>query len=132
MTFFVLDFIYFYRQGKEKERERNINVWLSLAWPPLWTWPATQACALTGNRTSNPLVRRPAFNSLSYTSQGCIRILNHINQDGYISQEEFISKKRKLHSRENTILSKLLNILSKDLDEIKAPVVRSPHGTKFG
>ena len=31
------------------ERERNITVWLPLTWPPLGTWPATQACALTGN-----------------------------------------------------------------------------------
>ena len=31
--------------------ERNINVWLPLAAPPpLDTWPATQACALTGIR----------------------------------------------------------------------------------
>ena len=29
--------------GREKERERNISVWLPL------TWPATQACTLTGN-----------------------------------------------------------------------------------
>ena len=36
-------------EGREKERERNINVWLPLA-RPLWgTWPTTQACALTGN-----------------------------------------------------------------------------------
>ena len=27
------------------------------------------ACALTGNRTSNPLVLRPTLNPLSYTSQ---------------------------------------------------------------
>ena len=26
----------------EKERERNINVWLPLMWPPLGTWPVTQ------------------------------------------------------------------------------------------
>ena len=34
---------------REKERERNTNVWLPLTWPLLGTWPATQACALTGN-----------------------------------------------------------------------------------
>ena len=33
-------------EGREKERERNINVWLPLARPLLGTWPATQACAL--------------------------------------------------------------------------------------
>ena len=31
---------------------------------------ATQAPALTGNRTKGPLVRRPALNPLSHTSQG--------------------------------------------------------------
>ena len=66
-------FIYLFLErgeGKEKEKERNINVWLSLAHPPLGTWPTTQACALTGNRTSDPLVYRPALNPLSHTSQG--------------------------------------------------------------
>ena len=43
---------------------------VSLARPTLGTWPANQACALTGNQTGDPLVRRPALNSLSHTSQG--------------------------------------------------------------
>ena len=64
------DFIYFFLERgeeKEKERERNINVWLSLTCPQLGTWPATQACALTGN----PLICRPTvLNPLSYTRQG--------------------------------------------------------------
>ena len=38
------------------------------------TRPATQACALTGNGTSSPLVRRPAFNPLSHTSQSSAKI----------------------------------------------------------
>ena len=37
-------------------KERNINVWLPLTWPLLRAWPAAQACALTGNQTSDPLV----------------------------------------------------------------------------
>ena len=45
-------------------------MWLLLAHPPLGTWPVTQTCALTGNQTGNPLVRRPMLNALSYTSQG--------------------------------------------------------------
>ena len=36
--------------------------------PLLGTRPATQACALTGNQTRNPLVCRPALNALSHTS----------------------------------------------------------------
>ena len=57
--FFTILFIYFQRKGKGGERERNISVWLPLMWPPLGTWPATQACALTGNLTGNPLVCSP-------------------------------------------------------------------------
>ena len=57
-------------EGKEKEKDRNINVWLPLACPRLETWLATQACALTGNRTGNPLVCKPALNPLSHSSRG--------------------------------------------------------------
>ena len=35
-------------EGRE-ERERNIDVWLTLVHPLLGTWPTTQAYALTGN-----------------------------------------------------------------------------------
>ena len=53
-------YLFLYRgEGRDKERERNINVWLPLMWPPLGTWPATQACALTGNWTSGSLVHSP-------------------------------------------------------------------------
>ena len=73
LPIFLKDFIdLFLETGerKEKERERNINVWLPLVQPSLGTWSATQACALTGNRTSNALVHRHTLNPLSYTSQG--------------------------------------------------------------
>ena len=65
---FFKGFISLFLERKEKEREGNINVWLHSC-PLLGTWLATQACALTGNRTGNSLVRRPALNPLSYTSQ---------------------------------------------------------------
>ena len=48
---FFKDFIYLFLErgeGKEKERERSINVWLPLACPLLGTWPAAQARALIG------------------------------------------------------------------------------------
>ena len=63
--------ILFLERGEEREteRERNINVWLPLEHPLLGTWPATQACALIGNQTSDPLVLRLALNPLSHTSQ---------------------------------------------------------------
>ena len=38
------DFVYlFLNRREEKERGKNINVWLTLACPLLGTWPATQA-----------------------------------------------------------------------------------------
>ena len=73
MVFFKkILFIYFYREGKrgrKKGGETSMCGCLSHA-PPLGTWPSTQACALTGNRTSNPLVHRPALSPLSYTCHG--------------------------------------------------------------
>ena len=56
------------REGKG-EGEKHQCVVTSHA-PPLGTWPATQASALTGNGTCDPLVCRPMLNPLSYTSQG--------------------------------------------------------------
>ena len=70
IQFFFKDCIYLFLdrgEGWEKERERNINVWLPLTHPLLGTCPATQACAL--NHTGDPLVYRPALNPLSHTSQ---------------------------------------------------------------
>ena len=57
-------------EGTEKERGRNINMWLPPTHPPLETWLATQVHALTGNGTGDPLVHRSVLNPLSYTSQG--------------------------------------------------------------
>ena len=47
-----------------------LSVWLPLTHPLLGTWPATQASALTGNGTGDPLVHRPMLHLLSHTSQG--------------------------------------------------------------
>ena len=54
-------FIYLFLErgeGREKEREKNISVWLHLVQPPLGIWPTTQACVLTRNQTGDPLVLR--------------------------------------------------------------------------
>ena len=50
--------------------ERYIN-WLPLTCPHLGVWPATQACALSGNQTSNLSICKPELTPLSHTSQGC-------------------------------------------------------------
>ena len=63
-------YLFIFREESEKERERNMNLWLLLMGPLLGTWPAAQACALNGNRSSDRLVRRPALSPLSHTSQG--------------------------------------------------------------
>ena len=75
-------------EGREIERERNINGWLPLVHPPLRTQPATQTCVLTGNRTGEPLVRRPALYPLSHTSQGTF-----LNLFKSHSQQELVTKK---------------------------------------
>ena len=45
-----------------------------LSCAPMGTQPTTQVCALTRNRTGNPLVQVPVLNPLSHTSQGEIHI----------------------------------------------------------
>ena len=64
---FFKGFIYLFlerEEGREKQRERNINVCLPLAQPLPRTWPTTQTCALTGNQTGDPLVSRSVLNPL--------------------------------------------------------------------
>ena len=49
--FFLFYFIYLFSETgerREKERERNIHVWLPLVHPLLGALPTTQAGALTG------------------------------------------------------------------------------------
>ena len=59
---------YLFLEGKEG-RKRNFNVWLPLKCPLLGTCPTTQACALTGNWTGNPLLCNQVLNPPSHTSQ---------------------------------------------------------------
>ena len=67
---FIYLFIYFREREREGEREgeKHQCVVASRA-TPCRTWPATQARALTGNQTGDPLVRRLALNPLSHTRQ---------------------------------------------------------------
>ena len=85
--FFFKHFIYLFLergQGREKERETNVDVWekhrsFASHTPPTGTWPVTQACALTGNQTSDILVCRTMLNPLSHTSQGSSVDLNDVS-----------------------------------------------------
>ena len=71
LLFFLRLYIFIFRErGREGEIEGEKHGSVVLAEPQLGTWPATQACALTGNQTSDLLVCRPALSPLSHTSQG--------------------------------------------------------------
>ena len=63
-THFLKDLIYLSLErgeGKEKEGEKHQCA---------VAFYATQARALTGSQTSNPLIHRPSLSLLSYTGQG--------------------------------------------------------------
>ena len=78
--FFKILFIYlFLEKRREGERKGERHQCVVVSRGPLGTWPTTQACALTGNQTSDPLLLRPALNSLSHTSQGLFCFLKKIN-----------------------------------------------------
>ena len=76
------DFIYLSLdrwEGREKERERNINLWKDnsiscLSQAPYWgPSPETQACAWLGIEWGNLLVRGPVLNPLRHTPQNYFR-----------------------------------------------------------
>ena len=50
------------RKGEKHQCVRDTLIVCLSHSPNRGTWPATQACALTGNRTCNPLVFRPELN----------------------------------------------------------------------
>ena len=65
----------FRERGRKGEREGEQHqcvrdTWLPLTHPLLGTWRTTQACALTGNWTCDPLVLRRALNPLSHNQSG--------------------------------------------------------------
>ena len=81
-TFLKILFIYFWRGEREGEREGEKHQCVLASYMlPTGYLAATQACALTGNRTGDLLVPRPVLNPLSYTSQGWLNT--------YISPEPF-------------------------------------------
>ena len=66
--------IFIFREGKgrrKKGRQTSMCGWVSRS--AHWgSGPKTKACALTGNQTGDPLVRRPALNPVSYTTRAKI------------------------------------------------------------
>ena len=71
--FFFLDFIYLFLERverKEKERERNISVWLPLTCPLVGTWPRTSDVPWLGIEPVTLWFAACTLNPLSHTSQG--------------------------------------------------------------
>ena len=108
-----LNLFIFRERGREGERgretsmfERNIY-WLPLACPTLGTWPATQACSLTGNWTSNLSVCRPALSPLSHTSQCCLAVFSSLQASAQILPSYKISNPKLLPQRK---ISTLLHV----------------------
>ena len=84
--FFFLIFPLFLERGRKGEREGEKHQCVVVSWaPPLGTWPATQACALTRNRTTNPLVHSPVLKPLSHTNQGQNVVSDHQIVSGELS-----------------------------------------------
>ena len=58
------------------EREKNINMWLSLTLPLTGTWPGTQALALTGTNW-RPLASQASTQSTEPAGQGLLSFYLH-------------------------------------------------------
>ena len=68
--YFLKILFIFSERGREGEtRGEKTSMCGYLLGPSPGTWPATQACALTGNHTSDALISRLTLNPLSYISQ---------------------------------------------------------------
>ena len=64
-------FIYLERgEGREKVRERNINVWLPLTWPPTGDLACNPGMCPDWESNQWPFGLQPELNPRSYTSQG--------------------------------------------------------------
>ena len=80
------------REGETSKCERHMD-WWPLTSPQLGTWPATQACALARDQTSDLSVCRLALSPLNHTSQGkilCTYIYKII--DNYAKMENIFNK----------------------------------------
>ena len=94
-------------------RETNIT-WLPITFPQSGTWPATQACALTGNQTYDLLLFRTMPNVLSHPGEDPTNSFSYINtvillgcflwevdtKTGLVVPETYEQNSRRLKSKE--------------------------------
>ena len=80
--FFLLRFYLFYflerGDGREKERQRNINVWLPLTWPPTGDLACNPGMCPDWESNWWPFGSQLELNPLSYTSQGPLTTFYHL------------------------------------------------------
>ena len=68
---FLRFYLFIFRErGREGEKERNINVWLPLMWPPLGTWRSNPSMCPDWESNRQPFGLQPALNPLTYARQG--------------------------------------------------------------
>ena len=77
---FKILFIYFLErgEGREKERERIINVWLPLSHPLLGNQARNPGLCPDWESNQQHFVSQPALNPLSHPSQSSLLILDHM------------------------------------------------------
>ena len=80
----------FLDRGEGREWGRETSMCVASRMLTTWDQPTTQARALTGNWTSDPLVRRLVLNPLSHTSQGWFAFYFNNNNSLIISPILFI------------------------------------------
>ena len=126
-------FIYCQREGKGgRKRERNID-WLPPAHSQLGTWPATQACALTGNRTSDPSVCRPVLSPLSHTNQDrqIFSVLKRFDTHIYCELSTIISLVNINHSNKNFFVMRTFKIYFLGNFQIRSTVISTIVATLY-
>ena len=86
--------------------------------PPtlLGTWPTIQACALTGNQTSDPLVYRLVLNTMSHTSQDLITINNYIH---IVCNDLYVCFSSEVYLQFNTNFNNLIQLKNNNLETLE-------------
>ena len=100
--------------------------------PPVGTQPATQACALTRNRTTGLLVHKLVLNPLSHTSQGCVCvcfIINPIYAKCYTFSRHISVLSFCLCNKKYVVMPKLLVYFSSICSGLA--ITSLPHATVF-